>query len=108
MNFVTKDEFLNSNNLKKMDLKIKEWGGMFRVQELSGSGRDEFESFCMEAKNTSGIRSKLVSLSFVGEDGLPMFTPQEIASKCFAGLEVAFKAVKKFNLMDEIEEVEKN
>lgn len=41
---LTKDQILAKDRKKTTDVEVKEWGGSVRLQELSASDRDMWES----------------------------------------------------------------
>jgi len=63
---------------------VPEWGGIVRVQALSGTARDEYDASMLRAQpdgsvlRVAGSRAKLVSLSVVKDDGDYMFNEFDI------------------------------
>lgn len=81
---LTKEQILQAVDRKYEEVECPEWGGMVRVQSLSGAERDRFETSVLVGKgknrdvNLSNLRSKLVALTVVDAEGKLIFTEQDI------------------------------
>lgn len=56
---------------------VPEWGGLFRIQSMTGDERDEFEASLSDRKGRTTLKSfraKLVGASLVDEDGKPLLS----------------------------------
>ncbi len=86
MNFLTKEDILNANDLKVEEVKVPEWGGSVLVRTLTGAERDDFEiSVYREDRGTDNqenfrnFRSKLTALTVVDSEGKRLFTSEDVA-----------------------------
>jgi len=100
-------------------MEIPEWGGTLRVQSLTGAERDIFETSVMIGKgknrdvNTKNIRSKLVIMAVVGEDGQKIFSPEDIEAlgqKNAAALDRVFSVAQELSGLrpQDLDELAKN
>jgi hypothetical protein len=81
--YLSKDDIFKAE-LPTRDVEVPEWGGVVRVQALTGSARDEYDASMLRAqpdgsvRAVNGSRAKLVSLSIVKDDGDFMFNEFDI------------------------------
>jgi hypothetical protein len=81
--YLSKDDIFKVE-LPTRDVEVPEWGGIVRVQALSGTARDEYDASMLRAQpdgsvlRVAGSRAKLVSLSVVKDDGDYMFNEFDI------------------------------
>jgi hypothetical protein len=81
--YLSKDDIFKVE-LPQRDVEVPEWGGIVRVQALSGSARDEYDASMLRAQpdgtvtRVPGSRAKLVSLCIVKDNGDPMFNEFDI------------------------------
>jgi len=114
--FLTKEQILNSDDLKKELVEFPEWGGEAFVRTLTGTERDLFESKIVGKNggvNMENLRARLVSLTLVNEEGDRIFTDddvKELGRKSSSALSRAFNAAQKLNKItdDDVEELVKN
>jgi len=121
MALLSKDQILQADHKKFEDVEVKEWGGTVRLQELSASDRDQWESesFLIAADGASAkfnpkhARARLVVRCLVDEKGRRMFTDDEVAaigSLSAASVQKLFNKARKLNAISEsdIKELEGN
>ena len=96
---------LTIDDIKTEDVDVPEWGGMVRLRMLTGLERDGFGKTLIgkDGKaDMTGYRVKLLAFSIVGEDGKPLFTPDDIealGAKSAAVIEKLFNAAERLSLM---------
>lgn len=112
---LTKEQILNADDLNADTVEVPEWGGDVPIRELTGTARERFEQVLVQADKSpnadANVRASLVALSIVDEAGDLMFNVNEITAlgkKSVKALDRVFKAAKKLNAMDEVEEEIKN
>jgi hypothetical protein len=82
--YLSKDDIFKAEDLPTKDVDVPEWGGVVRVQALSGSARDEYDASMLRAQpdgsviRMPGSRAKLASLCIVDADGVPMFNEFDV------------------------------
>lgn len=77
---LTKEQILKADDKVHKEIDCPRWGGPVRLQALDGDGRDQWEEMCADAtdsKKYRGIRSTLIALCLVGEDGERVFETDE-------------------------------
>ena len=83
MKALSRESFLNGFQGKRETVAVPELGGSVTVKEMSAKERDAFESFVLSKRDSSGaiigMRSKLIALTCINEDGSPMFNSKDIA-----------------------------
>lgn len=116
---LSKEQILNAEDLKHIDVKVPEWGGAVRVRTMNGSERDQFEQAILKA-NQSGntqdlenIRALLVALTVVDENGNRLFDKRDVKAlgqKSAAALQRVFEAAQKLSAIgdNDIAELEGN
>lgn len=121
MSLLSKDQILAADRKKTVDVHVKEWNGAVRLQELSASDRDmwESESFVLNAEGTGAkfnpkhARARLVVRCIVDAHGKRMFSDDEVAavgSLSAATVQRLFNAARKLNAIsdDDVKELEGN
>jgi Phage tail assembly chaperone len=129
MALLTKDQIKQADKKKFVDVPVKEWGGEVRLQEMSASERDLWESENVTTVisdsdddgqqkvtskwNPKHVRARLVVRCMVDADGRRMYSDDEVAvvgSLSASTVEKLFKAANKLNAITakDIEELEKN
>jgi len=89
MAYLTKDQILGADDIKRAEVAVPEWGGTVLVQGLSGTERDQYEESLIRWRATKGrnvaampalanARAKLLSLSIVDEDGQRLFSDADV------------------------------
>jgi hypothetical protein len=109
-------DFRKVRKPKTIDVEIPEWGGFVTVQEMSAAQRDEFDEFVLtmrESNKVQGLRTKVVSICVVDEEGKRVFTELDVpdlqkqSAKVIG--KVADAAMKLSGLSDEdVEDMAKN
>lgn len=83
-NFLSRDQILDASDITTEVVEVEEWGGAVRVRGLSGNERDTYEQSIITMKGTkimpkfTGAMAKLVALSVVDEQGVRMFTDEDV------------------------------
>ncbi len=106
MNFLTREQILNSTDLKPQEVTIPEWNGKVLVRGLTGAERDYFEQSVIEQKgkdakvNLNNIRAKLVSLTVIDENGNRIFQEEDVkklGEKSASALNRIFEVAQKLS-----------
>lgn len=121
MALLTKDQILSADRKKSKDVKVPEWGGSVRLQELSASDRDLWESEQITVSpdgsgakfNPKHARARLIVRSLVDENGRRLFTDDEVAAVGSLSASTAqklFNEARKLNAIsnEDIKELEGN
>ena len=117
--YLSREAILAMEDRTYQDCRIKEWGGMVRVQSLTGTERDQWEAACQEEKGgekkftTDKLREKLLSFCLVDAEGNKLFSEGDIAllaGKNAAALTRLFTVASKLNGIgaQDVEELTKN
>jgi hypothetical protein len=105
MGLISKAELLAAKDLKTIDILVSEWGGDVRLTELSGAALTNYWESCRDDKGTVNravLQANLLQASIVDEAGVPMFTPDDVATlmaKNATALQTLFKAAQELNGM---------
>ena len=85
MSFLTRDDILKIDDLKREAVDIPEWGGSIYVRELTGAERSELfalwkqdESDEKQVQDSFAIIVATVRLTACAEDGKPLFNADDI------------------------------
>ncbi|MEW5248916.1 hypothetical protein [Microbulbifer discodermiae] len=115
---LNREQILGAKDLRYEDVEVPEWGGSVRVCTLSGSGRDQFEAYCVAAgRNGAGgldnVRATVVSLVVVDEKGERLFSKRDVEAlgrKSASALDRVFEVAQRLNRLSDkdIEELEEN
>ena len=101
METLTKAAILAFDDLKKELLTIPEWGGDVYIRVMTGIERDKYEEWAINSgKSLQGIRGRIASLCLVDENGVRLFTDEDVdalGQKSAAALERIVTAVMKLN-----------
>lgn len=104
MKLLSAQEILLAQDLQHEDVQVPEWGGVVRLQALTGAQRDAWEMDMFgadaSARNMKNARAKLIARCAVGSDGKPLFTSKDIDSlgnKSAAALDRLFTVAKRIN-----------
>jgi hypothetical protein len=121
--FLTREEILNSNDIKTEEVNCPEWGGAVKVKGMTAGERDKWEASLYTTKkhgNTyeveahrENIRAKFVAVSVVDEKGKQLFTVGDIealANKSATPIDRIFEVAQRLSGMsnEDVEELEKN
>ena len=113
---LSKQAILSAPDIKIKDVQVPEWEGTVRVSTLSGAARDKFtKSMILDdgKPDTSDYRQRMVAACIVGEDGLRLFSDDEVAAlggKSAAAIDRVFAAAESLNKIgpDAVAEAEGN
>ena len=104
---LTKDQILESSDLKNVAVEVPEWGGTVYVRTMTGADRDQFESSMVTVgadgvrkADTSNLRAKLIALTIVDENGTRLFEASDVdrlGLKSAAAIERVFAAAQGLN-----------
>jgi hypothetical protein len=90
------------------DVEVPEWGGIFRIQSMTGDERDDFEASFADKKGRTtmkSFRAKLVAASLVDDDGNKLFTNSyeisELGKSPVSGLQKVYNAATALNGMSD-------
>lgn len=116
---LTREQILATDNFEFDEMEIPAWGGTIRLRTMSGADRDKFDSQCVRQQvgdksvDMAGLRTLLLTLCIVGEDGKPMFNKKDV--EALNGLDSravrdVYERISKTNELGEVatEEAEKN
>lgn len=84
MQYLTRDQILEAEDLLSEDVEVPEWGGVVKVRGLTGAERDRFEGSIVKMRgnkadvNMRNLRAKLVALSAVNGDGKRLFKTPDV------------------------------
>lgn len=122
--FLGRDAILAAKTLKTEQVHVPEWtdpatgADTVMVRELSGRERDEWESSLTVQRggkmipDVRNMRAKLVARSVIGEDGGPVFAPEDVdmlGELSAAALDRVFEAAARLSGLnpDDLEEMGK-
>ena len=104
---LTKDQILESNDLKNEAVNVPEWGGTVYVRTMTGADRDQFESSMVlvmpdgtRKTDMTNLRAKLVALTIVDEAGARLFETSDmdrLGLKSAAAIERVFAVAQRIN-----------
>ncbi len=101
---LTRESILAAQDIKSEDVEVPEWGGSVRVRMMTGSERDGVLAKLVGAADTgergTRYRGALLAACLVGEDGVALFGPDELAhlgSKSAVALDRVFKVAERLN-----------
>jgi hypothetical protein len=112
MSFLTREQILNADDGKFVDVDVPEWGGTVRVRSLTAGQREAWEQYVklseaeevsedeVEPKFMFTLRSALLSMCLTDETNEPLFTSGdigEIANKDSTIVIKLFSAAKQLN-----------
>jgi len=111
---LNKDQILNSNDRKFIDVNVPEWGGIVRISVLSGADREKIEAeFSNISKDKYIVRAMCVALSVVDEKGNAIFTKDDLEAlnkKSWKALDKIVDKIKELNGIgdEQVEAIAKN
>jgi uncharacterized membrane protein YuzA (DUF378 family) len=86
MSLLSKSDIFGADDRRTEDVHVPEWGGTVRLRGLSGAERDAYEASLQKQVNGKPVqdlrnfRARLVALSAINEEGLPLFEQNEVAA----------------------------
>ncbi len=119
IDLLTRKQILEAKDIEDEIVPVPEWGGSVKVQGLTGTERDQFESALLKGKgknttmNLRNVRAKLVAHSIVVDDGNRVFNDHEVGvlgAKSAAALDRVFAVAQKLSgiTKEDVEELAKN
>lgn len=116
MGVLSKDQIVSADDAGRELVSVPEWGGDVYIKVMSGTERDNFESWCSKSskrEDMTNLRAKLLSLCLVNEAGVRLFSDNEmqaLGSKSGIVLNRLYHAARAVNCYDQkdVEELEKN
>lgn len=117
--FLSREDILNIRDLTPIEVEVPEWGGSVWVRGLNGAERDKFEISCSEQRgkdtvlNLENIRTKLVALTVVDENGNRLFNDsdvKELSKKNGAAIVRIFDVAQKLSGLapEDVEKLSEN
>ena len=111
---LTREQILQADDLRHMDVEVPEWGGTVRVRVATARERAKFQQMIGNAKGNlpDNFMEKFVATCTVDEKGKPLFPgPDDIkclSEKSAVALTKVFNAAAELNGMTEgsVEEIE--
>jgi hypothetical protein len=107
MRILTRQDIVAAQDIKTETVEVPEWDGAVIVRMMSGGDRDRFEQSLTSVlpggrreANLTNMRSKLVAMCAVDEQGNALFGPDEIndlAKKSAAAIERLFVVAQRLN-----------
>ena len=116
MDFLTRVEILEKDDLQYEVVEVPEWGGKVRVVGISAKARDRWEVSIADQREKGkpmDVRASLVAKSCVDADGKKVFTDadvQKLGAKSASAVERVFTVCMKLSGLatTDVEELEKN
>ena len=104
---LTKDQILESSDLKNEAVDVPEWGGTVYVRTMTGADRDQFEASMVSIgvdgtrkADMTNLRAKLIALTIVDEAGNRLFDANDVdrlGLKSASAIERVFAAAQGLN-----------
>jgi hypothetical protein len=101
---LTKEQILQADDSRVVDVEVPEWGGTVRVTVMTGADRDRFEADTIGrngSTNLANIRARLAAMCIVDDQGERMFTSpddvKDLGHKSAAALDRVFEACQRLN-----------
>lgn len=109
---LTRDQILATDDLKREEVRVPEWGGSVYVRVLTGTEREQFESGAEGARGANHFRAQLVALATCDESGRSLFTAEDVeqlASKSAPALIRVFDVAVRLSKVSatDLDELEK-
>ena len=120
MDWLTKDQILEADDIQEETVAVPEWGGKLLVRGLTGSERDDFEATLQRGKGTNkelnlrNARAKLVMWSVVHPTTRErLFSEQDVrrlGQKSAAALQRVFDVATRLSGLskDDLDEMTEN
>lgn len=79
---LSRQQILDSQDLKTVDIDVPEWGGNVRIRMFSGKERDEFLVKMQDGtrERVAGTSALLVMLSVIDDDGNRLFKEADLTT----------------------------
>ena len=119
MEYLTKEQILQADDLEMEVVEVPEWGGSVLVRGLTGTERDAFEGSIIILKgkrssmNMRNVRAKLVARSIVDEFMERLFSDADVEAlgkKSASALDRVFSVAQRLSGVsdDDMEELAEN
>ncbi len=113
---LTKEEILATNDRPISKLNVPEWNGEVCLRQLTAEEAQQYRVFSLDdnwkVDRKKALRNHLVlaSLALCDEDGIRLFTVDELTGKSATAIERVAAAARKINGLevDSTEDAEKN
>ena len=110
---LTREQILQADDLRSVDVDVPEWGGTIRVRVATGRERAKFQQIVGNAKDgmPANFMERFVATCAVDEKGQPLFTGgddvKELSEKSAVALTKVFNAAAELNGMTDgsVEEI---
>lgn len=105
MAILTREQILESIDLKTKTLDVQEWGGEVIIQTISAAARDKFEASLIGKNGGHKLenhRAKFCALCIVDDKGQLLFSEKDLIAlgkKSCAALDMIYDAAEKLNHM---------
>ena len=101
---LTREAILTATDLPFTEVHVPEWGGIVRVQTMTGAAREKWEVAVFgtdgKTRTTDNFRGKLIASTVVGEDGELLFTMEDapaLSKKSSKALDRVFDVAQELN-----------
>ena len=116
---LSKDEILESQDMRIQTVAVPEWGGSVRLRSLTGAERDAFEATLVKEvggkrlPDMNNLRAKLLAATVVDEEDKPIFGVHDLVAlgrKSAVAIDRIFAVAQRLNAMapESVEESIKN
>lgn len=113
--YLTRDEILDIEDLKREEITVPEWGNkLILVRELTAEERDAYEASLMDARkigrktefhpNLKNVKAKMVVKCIITEDGQRVFTDMDataVGKKSASALSRICDVIERLSGLDE-------
>lgn len=78
---LSKEQILKANDLKIIELDVPEWGGVVRIQTMTGTARQQFQEALNvpKGKMPKHMMEALLVATLIDDNGGPLFSVDDIA-----------------------------
>ena len=99
---LNREAILKAQDLKTVDIKVPEWGGVVRIRTMTGIARQEYYRTTSAGKDGTpkNVMEALVVACAVDEAGNPLFSTgdiKELSNKSAKALNRIFEAAAELN-----------
>ena len=109
MHLLSKDQILESSDLKSEQVEVPEWDGAVLVRTMTGADRDAFESSLVpvgadgvRVSDLTNMRAKLVAMTVIDESGCRMFAETDVEAlsrKSAAAIDRVYQVAQRLNAL---------
>ena len=77
---LNRDAILKANDLKTIEVEVKEWGGKIKLQTMTGHARQEYYRTTAGKDGTpKNVMEALIVACAIDDKGLPMFSKADVS-----------------------------